>query len=463
MNIEMKVAPAFEDYIFDWYYETYLLVGGYGSGKSHQTGLKIILKLLEEKRKAMVVREVFDTMYDSCYSLLCDILQEMHLFTDDPKVFRKNRNKVLACKSPLRFKFPNGSMIIFKGMDKPEKVKSINGVSIIWVEEASEVKYIGFKELLGRLRMPETTMHIILTENPVGRENWTYKHFFKRTDNQGVEKVLMDEETFYNKKVIVRNGIYYHHSTIDDNPFLQQSYIKRLDEMKEYDYALYRVARLGRFGAAGIRVLPQLYVEHNINRFEEAVAALPWKNHFFGFDLGFEESSNATISCAIDYEKGYLYIYDEIYMNKITDDLYSQLPKMQKLKGLLDRLNERGIQKQLIMDSAVPKDIQYYRQQGFKARGAKKTDRLSQTRKIKRFKKIYVHPDCVNTIAELKDLTYKKKPNGEVIYDQFNIDPHTFSAIWYALDKVTVANVKERDNNSKDGSFQYAWEDENAA
>lgn len=462
MNIEMKVAPAFEDYIFDWYYETYLLVGGYGSGKSHQTALKIILKLLEEKRKALVVREVFDTIYDSCYSLICDILREMRLFTDDPKVYRRYKNRVLAGKSPLRFKFPNGSEIIFKGLDKPEKVKSINGVSIIWIEEAAEAKYAGYKELLGRLRMPDVSMHVILTENPVGRENWTYRHFFKRIDRYGVENTIMDEETFYSRKVTIRNGVYYHHSTIDDNPFLPNSYMKRLNEMREYDFALYRVARLGRFGAAGTRVLPQLMVERNIERFERSLAKLPWDNHFFGFDLGFEESSNAVISCAIDYEKGYLYIYDEIYMNKITDDLFCQIPKMQSLRKRLDVLHTGGYGKQLIMDSAVPKDIQYYRQQGFKVRPARKTDRLSQTRKIKRFKKIYVHPDCINVISELKDLTYKKKPNGDIMYDQFNIDPHTFSAIWYALDRVTVADPKTRTFHSKDGAYQYAWEEEYA-
>ena len=74
---------------------------------------------------------------------------------------------------------------------------------------------------------------------------------------------------------------------------------------------------------------------------------------------------------------------------------------------------------------------------------------MSNTRKIKRFKKIVISPVCKNTIRELKDLTYKKDTKGNVIYDQFNIDPHTFSAIWYALDTVTVADIKERKFNSK--------------
>lgn len=61
MKIKKSVSPAFEDFLFSWDYETYLLVGGYGSGKSYQIAFKIILKLLQEKRKALVIREVYDT------------------------------------------------------------------------------------------------------------------------------------------------------------------------------------------------------------------------------------------------------------------------------------------------------------------------------------------------------------------------------------------------------------------
>lgn len=62
-----------------------------------------------------------------------------------------------------------------------------------------------------------------------------------------------------------------------------------------------------------------------------------------------------------------------------------------------------------------------------------------------------VSPKCINTIRELRDLTYRKDAKGNVIYDEFNIDPHTFSAIWYALDMVTVADVKDKKYYSKRG------------
>ena len=454
MKVTKSVAPAFEDFLFNWDYERYLLIGGYGSGKSYQIGFKIILKLLEEKRKALVIREVFDTIQDSCYDLLSEILDDMGLLTSDPKEFRMKKNKVLSLKSPLKFRFPNGSQIIFKGMDKPEKVKSINGVSIVWLEECSEIKYEGYKELLGRIRTPNASMHFILSCNPISRDNWVYRHFFVKLNDEGVETVIVDENKFYEKRCIVNNGTYYHHSTPDDNPWLPWQYMKRLDELKNYDYYLYMVARWGRFGATGTRVLPQLLIAKEHKKFKATIAKLGPENQYFGFDFGFEESFNAVVSMSVDTKNSILYIWDEIYMNKVTDDVFANQPEMQSLKERINRLNEQGYNKTIVADNEDPKAISYYRQQGFKMRACRNKfagSRLSNTRKIKRFKKIVVSPKCKNVIRELKDLTYKKDAKGNVIYDQFNIDPHTFSAIWYALDTVTVADVKDKDFNSKAG------------
>ena len=60
-------------------------------------------------------------------------------------------------------------------------------------------------------------------------------------------------------------------------------------------------------------------------------------------------------------------------------------------------------------------------------------------------------PKCKNVIRELRDLTYAKAKNGDTLYDKFNIDPHSFSAIWYALDTVTVADFKQKKFYSRKG------------
>lgn len=433
--IQKEISPRFEDFIFDWNYKTYLNFGGYGSGKSYHIALKICLKLLQEKRKALVVREVYETIRESCFSLLKEILQDMGLLADNS--FEKN--KVRARSSPMGIDFPNGSRIIFRGLDKIEKLKSINDVSIIWIEEASEIKYAGYKELLGRARHPSLPIHFLLSWNPVDESNWTFKHFFIDREN---DIVRCDPKQVYKKRTLIKDGVYYHHSLADDNMFLPNDYIEQLEELKDYDQDLYRVARLGRYGINGIKVLPQA-IRISADIVNVQVRRIPEELHFWGMDFGFEESYNAIIGCAVDEDNMILYVYHEYYKNNMTDDQTAS-----EIAYLKDKL--------ISADSEDPKAIRYYNLQGFRMRKCKKFagSRLSYTRKIKRFKQIAISTDCPNCWKELKDLTYKKDSRtDEVIYDEFNIDPHTLSALWYALDIYDMADLKDRQRSSQKGAI----------
>lgn len=440
MTLQKELNKHFMDFIADWSHKFYFLVGGYGSSKSYNIAFKVIKKCLEEKRKVLVIREVYETIRESCFSLFEELAEDLHL-TDD-----KHGQPVMKfVQSPMKIRFKNGSQIIFKGMDKPAKLKSINGVTIIWIEEASELKYAGYKELLGRARHPSLSIHFILSENPVDKSNWTYKQFFKDEEN---DRFVMDDERLYHERIIKTKNTYYHHSTVDDNHFLPQSYIEQLDDIKAYDPDLYRVARLGHFGINGTRVLPQFEVAKSHLDVMAQVASIPNKFKFNGMDFGFETSYNALIRMAVDDREKILYIYWEYYKNKMTDD---------KTAAELKELGMDNVQ--IIADNAEPKAITFYQQSGFKMRKCRKWagSRLENTRKVKRFHKIVCSPMCVNTLKELKTLTYQVDPKtGDLIYDQFNIDPHTFSAIWYGLDMYTVANVKEVPRNSRKGGDRVA-------
>ena len=411
--MEKEVNPHFDSFLFDWRYKFYFLVGGYGSSKSYHMALKLVLKLLDEKRTALVVREVYDTMRDSCLALLEEIVIDLDL-----------EDKIKINRQPMQIRFPNGSKIIFKGMDKPAKLKSIHNVTIVWIEECSELKYEGYKELLGRLRHPTLSLHFLLSTNPVGKGNWTYKHFFKAMN--------INDEQLYHNRILIRDNAYYHHSVADDNLFLPESYIEQLEEMKLYDPDLYRVARKGRFGVNGVRVLPQFGVRTH-DEVMAAVNEIPNRMKRVGFDFGFETSYNALLRVAIDHDNKYLYIYWEYYKNKMTDD-----------KTAVELAEFRESRELIRADSAEPKTIRYFQQQGFKMKGAKKFQgsRLQNTKKVKRFKKIICSDECKHTIEELSELTYAVDKDGVIIEDEFSIDPHTFSAIWYALDGYEVSDMK---------------------
>ena len=451
MEMNINVSNRFASFLTDWEYEQYLLFGGYGSGKSYHVALKIILKLMEEKRTALVVRQVRETIKESCFSLFKEILTSMNILSSrEARYTSKTNGEVIAIQSPMEIRFPNGSRIIFKGLDNVEKIKSVHGVSIVWMEECSEITFAAYTELLGRVREPNKTLHFIMTTNPIGKENWVYNTFFTHTDEKGKEQIIQNEQEVYKRRTLVnkKNGVYYHHSLPDDNPFLPVSYIKRLDNLKNNDKHLWLVARWGRFGASGLRVLPQFTVAKNAKEFINAVNNISANYHFFGLDFGFETSYNALISCAVDDTNKILYVYDEVYRNHITDDKFSKLDSVQKVRERAEECNQP-----IRADSAEPKTIQYYRQEGFTMQACKKYagSRLANTKKVKRFNKIVCSPKCKNTIRELKDLTYAKDKQGNLIYDEFNIDPHSFSAIWYALDKYTVADLKDYKANTKVG------------
>ena len=415
-NIDFELNDHFYDFVDDWNHKFYFLVGGYGSSKSYHIAVKLIKKLLEEKRKAMVVREVYDTIRDSCYDLLEEVACAMGV--EDYMEFMV---------SPMRIKFKNGSKIIFKGMDKPAKLKSLNGVSIVWIEECSEVKYEGFKEILGRLRHPTLSNHIILSTNPVSKGNWCYKYFFQ---DKKAHITILDDEELYKKRIMVVGKTYYHHSTVDDNYFAPEDYIEQLDDLKTHDPDLWRVARKGRFGANGLLVFPQFEVLPDAE-VEKAMSKVKNPIEKNGMDFGFVTSYNAVVRMLIDHDEKILYLYDEYYSRNKTDPEIAD--DIEKWKDILIKA-----------DCAEPKAIKYYKQRGFRIRKCKKFQgsRATYTKKVKRFKKIICADKCENIIDELQELTFKVDKDGEIIEDEFNIDPHTLSAIWYGLDDYEVSDLK---------------------
>ena len=79
-----------------------------------------------------------------------------------------------------------------------------------------------------------------------------------------------------------------------------------------------------------------------------------------------------------------------------------------------------------------------------KSNGGTRHSRMDNTRKMKRFKRIICSNRCEHCIDELKDLTFAVDRDGEIIPDEFSMDAHLFSAMWYGLDDYDVVDVKHR-------------------
>lgn len=194
-----------------------IFFGGRGSGKSFSIAQNIVIEALMKKCKYIVFRSTLNSHNDTTYVLFRDLLKSWNV-TD-----------VIFNKHEKRWTFPNGSEIVLKGCDDPEKSKGLEGTSHIWFEEITSIDFSDFKTIDSALRGKYLiNPKIIISFNPIDENHW-------------VKQMLFDTEAFSKKAE-------YYHSTCLDNKFLSAEDIQRYADLKEYDYNLYRIEFLGQWG-----------------------------------------------------------------------------------------------------------------------------------------------------------------------------------------------------------------------
>ena len=210
-----------------------VLMGGGGSGKSVFAARKVLERAItEERHRILVCRKVAKTCRQSCWKNLLEQLSDH--YTDC--TYKVN-------KTDMVISFPNGSEILFAGLDDVEKLKSIQSITSIWIEEASEIAESDFNQLDIRLR-GETRWYkqIILSFNPVSLTSWLKARFFDREDPR------------------VRT----HKSTYKDNRFLPEEDIRTLEAFKETDLYYYQVYALGQWGVTGKTVFDAMAISRRL-------------------------------------------------------------------------------------------------------------------------------------------------------------------------------------------------------
>lgn len=147
-----------------------MLMGGAGSGKSVFAAQKLVARMLNEPgHRFLITRKVSNTIRESVWQLLLNTFEQMkrsHL------IVKNKTDRVITYT-------PNGNQFIFAGMDDPEKLKSITGITGVWCEEISEFDEMDFDQLDLRLR-GETQFYkqMIGTFNPVDVDHWLKPKFF---------------------------------------------------------------------------------------------------------------------------------------------------------------------------------------------------------------------------------------------------------------------------------------------
>ena len=287
-----------------------VLKGGSGAGKSHWACQKILYRTMtEEGHRFLIIRKVKDTISKSVFQLFQDYIYRWDLEDE----FKINKNSMT-----ITFK-SNGNKILFVGVDDPKKLKSIEGITGIWIEEANELYLEDFEEIDRRLRgIFHTYMQIILTYNPVLKSNWTYKRFFTGPTKEEKKDIRILTTTYL------------------DNIFISEdkAYKKLLESYTGNKRTVYT---LGQYGMLENAIYTNWEMIEN-DKF-------PDEEPILGLDFGFIRPQ-ALIRTVVDMEEKIIYVDQLSYLTRQT---IPQLAKeMNKMK-----LNELRI----IADSEAPEKI----------------------------------------------------------------------------------------------------------
>ena len=377
-------------------YEVYY--GGAGSGKSVFIAQKLLIKAIRNKRKILVIRKYGTTLKDSVFQLIIDTLKKWQIY-DYCKINLSTYTILLS----------NGSIFLFKGLDDSEKIKSITDITDIWCEEATELSPDDFTQLDLRLRALEDGLQIFCSFNPVSKANWVYKKWFD------------PEAKFDRDETMILKTTYKH------NRFLPDSYIKALEEKIHSNPQYYRVYALGEFATLEGLVLTN-WRKEEFNAMELAAAGL---EHRAGIDLGWVDKT-AIIDTLYDRENRTIYVFNEFYKSGC------------QLSDIVSAIGDMNLRKtKIFVDSAEPRSIQFFKQEGINAVGCSKgKDSVKAGLMFLQDALIIVHPSCQNFIMELENFSYiKSKITGEWTEDTTHEWSHAIDACRYAYSDI-YSNTK---------------------
>lgn len=205
--------------------------GGYGSGKTFAGSLLgILLALKFDGIRGLVGAQTYTLVRDTTLQSYFEHLNSMKLVDGVDYKWISSEQKLV---------FSNGSEILFRHFDEPNKLKSLN-LGFVEIEEMSDIPYDTFKMLLARMRQkvsPEWkrfTYRIFGHTNPEIQQGWIYKTFFTNpppnyrlicaptTQNIYLPEGFCDElkklydKSYYETFVLGRTGNYNENLVVKD-------------------------------------------------------------------------------------------------------------------------------------------------------------------------------------------------------------------------------------------------------
>ena len=383
--------------------------GSRASKKSKTTALWYIVNMMAYPgANLLVVRKVFRTLKDSCYTELKWAINRLGVaeYWD-------------MRESPLEMTYkPTGQKIYFRGLDDPLKVTSITvAVGYLcwcWIEEAYEIGDENDFNMLDesiRGAIPSDSKlfkQITLTFNPWNEHHWLKVRFFDDPDN---ETLAMTTNYLCNE-------------------WLDDADKQVFETMRINNPRRYRVAGLGDWGI----VEGVIYENWTEEIFDiDAIRQLPNVKSVFGLDFGYTNDPSALFCGLVDETAKTLWVFDEIYQKGMSNE------------RIAETIKNAGYAKEKIKaDSAEPKSIDRLYELGISRiqRARKGKDSVNHGIDFIQDFHIVIHKRCVNFLTEINNYTWDtdtktgKRLNKPI--DDFN---HLMDAMRYALEDISRGNT----------------------
>ena len=302
----------------------------------------------------------------------------------------------------------NGNEIYFRGLDDLEKIKSIENITSIWYEEATEASYNDILQLDTRLRPkfkggctdPEKGCYaqILYSYNPISKQKWTYKEHYRENPKSYRKRIVTKVE--YNGKIQeVTSWMTVLQTTYKDNKFLPLEYVAALEAKKNQSLAHYKIYALGEYAD----IQHKIYKDPiKLKKFKEQEYDKVW----FGLDFGFNHPMALVKTCKKD---------DNRYVSTVFYE--SGYDTKQFIEWLDDnKFSKRAL---IYADSAEPDRIQQIRDAGYNIRPAYKGagSVLAGIDHCKALN-VYILESDVYLEREFMLYNYLEDKDGNLVYDQ---------------------------------------------
>lgn len=373
--------------------------GGRGSMKSSFISLVVPqIVMTYPDMHALVLRKVGNTIRDSVFAQYMWAIEKLGAADKwDSKV------------SPMELIYkPTGQKIMFRGADDPMKIKSIKVpfgyIAVTHFEEKDQ--FAGRAEirniLQSTMRGGEKFWNFESYNPPISRDNWANKDSLEEREDR-----------------------LCHKSTYLEAPpeWLGQQFLDEAEHLKATDERAYQHEYLGIPVGTGGNVFDNLELreitDEEIKHFDRI---------YQGVDFGWFPDPFAFIRAHYDRAHETIYLIDEIYQNKLSNEAAA---KMIKDRAYIDA--------RIICDSAEPKSVADLKASGLPAYEAVKgPGSVEYGMKFLQRRKIVIdRRRTPNAYNEFVNYEYERNKDGEIISGYPDEKNHLIDALRYSLEPVS--------------------------